>query len=215
MLYAIYKITNQINGKFYIGSHKTKNLNDSYMGSGKYLKYAQKKYGIENFTKEILFVFDTPEKMYAKEAELVNKDFLAEENTYNLKVGGFGGFDHVNSSGLNTSWKDPENRSHKISESQKRRILHGGKLSNQFKANSGVRHAAFVDAVNNGTFKGKHHTDESKSKIGARNSVSQKGAGNSQFGTRWIFSSALQVSKKIQKTDPLPDGWTEGRKLKF
>ena len=40
---------------------------------------------------EVLFVFDTPEEMYAKEAELVNEEFLLNENTYNLKQGGFGG----------------------------------------------------------------------------------------------------------------------------
>ena len=94
--YTIYKVTNKINGKIYIGSHKTKNLDDGYMGSGKYLTHALQKYGLENFTKEILFIFDNPKDMYAKEAEIVNDEFLTEENTYNLKRGGFGGWDYVN-----------------------------------------------------------------------------------------------------------------------
>ncbi len=58
MHYTIYKITNQINGKYYIGRNATKNVNDSYMGSGIGIKNAINKYGVENFTKEIIATAD-------------------------------------------------------------------------------------------------------------------------------------------------------------
>ena len=45
MYYIIYQITNTINQKIYIGSHCTSNMNDKYLGSGKCLKHAIKKYG--------------------------------------------------------------------------------------------------------------------------------------------------------------------------
>ena len=60
-MYYIYRITNKVNGKTYIGQHKYKELNDSYMGSGVHLRRAQKKYGMENFEKKIL-VFNISKK---------------------------------------------------------------------------------------------------------------------------------------------------------
>ena len=47
------------------------------------------------------------------------------------------------------------------------------------------------------------------------NSKKQKGTSNSQHGTRWIYSETEKISKKIDKNDKIPYGWTEGRKIKF
>lgn len=43
----------------------------------------------------------------------------------------------------------------------------------------------------------------------------QTGEKNNQYGTRWIHNKELKKSKKIPKTDVLPEGWEEGRKIKF
>jgi len=53
--YIVYKIRNKINGRVYIETHKTKNLEDGYMGSGKYLKRAIEKHGVE-FLKRQYFI---------------------------------------------------------------------------------------------------------------------------------------------------------------
>jgi hypothetical protein len=45
MNYFIYKTTNLLNGKYYIGMHVTNQIDDGYLGSGKYLNNAIKKYG--------------------------------------------------------------------------------------------------------------------------------------------------------------------------
>jgi hypothetical protein len=89
-VYTVYKVTNNKNGKFYIGVHKTDDLNDSYMGSGKAIKAAIKKYGREYFSKTIIFVTDNEKQAYELEKALTS--CFIESNNYNMKLGGVGGF---------------------------------------------------------------------------------------------------------------------------
>jgi len=208
MYYIIYKITNQIDGKFYIGSHKTSNLEDTYMGSGKYLKYAQAKYGIENFTKEILFVYDNPRSMYEKEAEIVNEDFLATENTYNLKVGGYGGWDYINS---NLTSEFTIQRAKKGYQASKESMAVYSPVKEENVENWKANISKSLKG-RPGTFKGKRHKDDTK------NIVSQKAkerlkdsTKNSQYGTIWITNGI--ENKKIKKSDSIPEGWKRGRKV--
>src|ERR1035437_4224431 len=100
MFYYLYKITNVLNDKIYVGVHKTKSLDDGYMGSGKIIRSAIAKHGISNFSKDILEFFDTSEAMYAREAEFVNEEFLLREDVYNLRRGGYGGFEYINTNKL-------------------------------------------------------------------------------------------------------------------
>ena len=93
----IYKITNMINGKVYIGQHKytenivseTDMIKDNYMGSGVAIIAAQEKYGVENFKKEIVCVCENKEDLDVLEIFCI---MLAKtengENCYNIAAGG-------------------------------------------------------------------------------------------------------------------------------
>lgn len=88
-MFILYKTTNKINGKFYIGVHNSKR--PWYKGSGSYLKKAIEKYGLDNFERQTLFEFETANDAYAKEKEIVNYDLVSDPQCYNLRLGGRGG----------------------------------------------------------------------------------------------------------------------------
>lgn len=89
-----------MNKKIYVGKHKsTKHpCENGYYGSGKLITAAIKKYGIENFTKEVLHYCSSLNEMSAKEAEIVTEEFVKRKDTYNMHKGGAGGWDHYNGS---------------------------------------------------------------------------------------------------------------------
>lgn len=89
--HLVYQITHIDSQMMYIGCHSTDNIDDGYMGSGFRLRKAIQKYGKERFRRDVLFVYDTPAAMFSKEKELVNEDFIARVDTYNIVIGGGGG----------------------------------------------------------------------------------------------------------------------------
>lgn len=92
MYFYLYKIKNVINEKEYIGIHKSNSLCDPYYGSGTAIKKAIKKYGRENFHKEILMLASDWEELKDLEKIAVNPDYVKRRDTYNLREGGNGSY---------------------------------------------------------------------------------------------------------------------------
>ena len=86
----IYKTTNLVNEKFYIGMHSTSNLEDGYIGSGKRLWLSIKKYGRENFKMEILEFLPDRNSLKTREEQVVNESLLQDPLCMNLRLGGGG-----------------------------------------------------------------------------------------------------------------------------
>ena len=213
MFYTIYKITNKLDGKIYIGKHQTKDLHDGYMGSGKILKRAIAKHGLENFTKEILFQFDNEDDMNAKEAELVTEEFVKGDMNYNLCPGGNGGFGYINSThGIRNGFEHRTEDNIKLNQRAVKKLKWLHKTDTVWKG-------AFCGSVseglneyfktNPGTFTGKSHTEETKNKL---RKPKNQGSKNSQFGTMWITNG--KENKKIKKDSIIPVDWYKGRVAK-
>lgn len=217
MFYYLYKITNLLSGKIYIGVHKTKNLEDGYMGSGKVINNAIKKYGIDNFQKEILEFFNTPEEMYSREKEYVTDDFLLREDVYNLRRGGKGGFDFINSKEdqtwrVNAAKKTTKIFNEKFSGDENYRVAYSKKRTEI--AKQLINDPTNNFGKNNPSFAGRKHSEETIQKmIDAKKGKGTK-ENNSQFGTCWITNET--ENKKIKRDDIrdwISVGWRPGRKM--
>jgi len=180
--YIVYKTTNKVNGKYYIGVHKKGiERRGKYLGSGKVLKSALKKYGRDAFSRETLFAFDNEVCAYEKEANIVNEELLKDTMCYNLVLGGgcpplqtLNGIDHhsfgykhskearIKMSVAKTGKRHPNYGKHrsgetrrKISESQIGKVVSAETKERLSKAGGGENHRLY----------GKHRSGETRRKI--------------------------------------------------
>jgi group I intron endonuclease len=124
----IYKTMNLINGKIYIGQKQSSKFKPYYLGSGKLLKLAIKKYGIENFHVWIICRCNSFKMLNKKEIYYIKK-----YNSTNNKIGYNiidGGYNFIK--GHPCLWKEKLSKLHKgipISEKHKLAILEGKRKS--------------------------------------------------------------------------------------
>lgn len=183
--HIIYKVTNIITNKFYVGMHTTKNLHDGYLGSGKIIKSSVKKYGKENHKLEILEFCENREQLIQREKEIITAEFISQPFCMNLQLGGTSLWQYIFD--LRKVDKEFDEKLRKVS------------VENIKKAHIG--------RTNYDTFSGRSHTEETKQKMRKPKGL---GEANSQFGTYWITNG-----KENKKTKDLiiPDGWYKGRKI--
>lgn len=205
-MHYVYKVTNNCNGKVYIGKRKHNNpTNDSYMGSGKLIKLAIEKYGVSSFTKEIIEIFDTDEEASLLEKSLVTVEFIKSNNSYNMHEGGHGGFAHINS--------NPEMRELTSEASRQYNIEHGfgGDNSHLFTEES---YRKMREGSKRGVEKLRDRSDDEKSLVYAKISNSSKGERNSQYGTVWCVEETATDCSNRKRFKVIPSGWVSTKQWK-
>lgn len=231
MFYYLYKIINKLNGKIYVGVHKTADLDDGYMGSGKILRLAIEKHGIENFEKEILRFFDSADEMFEAESVIVNEEFISRKDVYNIRIGGTDGgvpgttnVKDKEGNGSRVSVNDPLFLSGELVGVSKNTVRVKDQYGNISVVSidderylngdvvfiwTGNKHQDITkEKISNALkgnkhFLGKTHSDETKHKmsLSKKENKSQVGNKNSQFGTCWIYNPLEKTNKKIEKIE--------------
>ena len=192
----IYKTTNTINSKFYVGQDRYNN--PLYMGSGLLLERAFKKYGKENFKKEIIDVCESLQELDEKEIFWIKKLNATDPNIgYNIALGGAGGDTISKNPNMN---KIKKNKSIKNKELYKDKTNHPSYGKKQSKESNNKRSKALL---------GIKRSEETKRK----QSLAASGKNNSAYGKKWIYNKLLNKNKLISPNDInnyLSEGWKIG-----
>jgi hypothetical protein len=198
----IYEIENLVNGKTYIGQHTLREgrtiKTDLYYGSGKLIKRAQRKYGLENFEKRIIIQGNfSKEEINRFEKCMIACQRLCGKAEYNIADGGEG----WNEGMREAHWKATHTKEYleKLSKSAKRRcLLHPKEISERNKI---LWKTGVFNTKKNGTT-GYKFSDEQKHKL----SESHKGSKNGSFGTHWYTNGETNI-----KASECPEGFYLGR----
>lgn len=133
---------------------------DSYFGSGKWLKRALEKDGLENFQKEIIYVFNNKIDAYSWEKAVVTQELVDDPMCYNIKLGGFGGDTFTDNPN-----KEMIRQKLRITTAGKRNPMYGrtGEKSPHYGKKQSAEHIAkrCGSGPKNGMY-GKHLSDEHK-----------------------------------------------------
>ncbi len=212
-IFYVYKTTCIITNQYYIGIHKTKNINDGYLGSGKYILESIKKYGVDNHTKEILCYCDNYTELLINERNLITKEVIKDPLCMNIKIGGTGGYNHITGDKI-------KEISNYAGECFSKKIKTDDNFRKEFseKVKLGMQRAKEKGYINKGNKGGRITTLATKEKISKANKGNQTGINNSQYNTCWIYSLIENCNKKIKKTELdnyLEQGWIRGMNKNF
>jgi group I intron endonuclease len=194
----VYVTTNIKNGKRYIGDHSTDNLNDGYLGSGIILGHAIKKYGKENFKKEILEKFDTRKEAFDAQEKWINEYNTLRPNGYNISPKG----------GLNVKGCHSKETLEQISKNHSHYWL--GKSPSQeviekrAKANTGKTRTQETKDQTRNSLLGIKHTEERKKNISNAHIGIQAGNKNPMFGISvydlWVKKYGIEEANKRKES---------------
>jgi group I intron endonuclease len=154
--FIVYKTINITNDKIYIGKRYTKNLNDGYLGSGIHIKRAVKKYGKNNFYREIVEFCKNKRQLNEREIFWIAELDARNPNIgYNVSRGG----DGANLEHLTEESKKKIGEKNRINNLGEKNGMFGKHHTEESKQKSRLSHLGQPSGM-----KGKHHKEESKEK---------------------------------------------------
>lgn len=189
----IYMTTNLINGMKYIGQHKGDGT-DNYLGSGDRLVMAVKKYGKENFKRDILCFAETKKQLDEMEIYYINYYNAVESSEfYNIAYGGNVNPHYGEENGM-YGQKHTEEARRKMSETRKANRDKGDYSyfqTEEFK----TKISEVTKGELNGMY-GRKHTEESKQKMSENSKGKTAGELNGNFGN---IGDKAKNGKKVYK----------------